>query len=229
MLPCFHVFMTEADPESDKQVLVAILESDSSPQVGASTNSVLGRFVATTRPAEDVAERLASDENVELGLRVERTLGATAITASFKSYIINEVRQAHGWRNPVSETVSPDRLGLRSGDGIYDPEQSQDIESHAIRGFLHDTMKAQIVIPEDAEGEELGPAIRNPRVWAETVQWLAFWEDDYKATYGEDAFAFAGEGKSIFFEAAQRVDVDSRGEWSELAKRAEADRRKQNE
>lgn len=221
--------MTEAVPdgESGRTALIALLDTDFSSQGETPTDSLLGRFIATTRPAEEVAERSASDENAELGAQVERALGAAAITESFKGYIAYEVQHAHAWSNPVSEAVSPDQLGLRSGAGIFDPSHSQDIETYVIRGYLYEIIKEHVRLPETRDGDELPPELLNPHGWSESMQRFTRWETDYQETYGKDAFAFAGEGKSVFFAAAQHAVVD--GSWREIVERLEEERRRQDE
>lgn len=134
----------DSDP---KQRLIALLQADfTSPDKAALAHQAeaeghaLAGFLAHAVSIDEIDARLASEENVELGQAVERLLESASVTTSFKGFISHEVRLAHAWQDSVDDVVSPERLGLLSGEGIFDPARAEDLEAQALRGRMFDVM-----------------------------------------------------------------------------------------
>ncbi len=172
---------------------------------GVSALSLKG-FLAKSRAVEDIEARLESDECAELLGKVSGLLEAAPVTDSFKGIIVGHMMRAYAWETKVDELVSPERLGLVGGEGIFDPEQAKPIESQALRGFLFDITNNHVLVPE-GEGVEEGaePIIPDPAVYAIAMEGFDAWTLDYMTTYSEDAFA--GIDPEAYREAAKRVRV----------------------
>jgi hypothetical protein len=216
-----------------KQELIVLLQMDfTSPsteawaQKAVAEDDALAGLLANVRSIEAIDARLSSEENAELGRAVDRLVEPAPVTNSFKGFIVNEVRQAHAWESKASDAVAPDRLGLLSGDGIFDPAQAQDIEAHALRGYAFDIVRTYTVAP-DKIGEDnlphllLRPSVR-PSDYAESLGRLQEWGADYKSTYGEDALASIDPRAFIDTAGLVRVMTEEEAEeggWNDLFER----------
>jgi hypothetical protein len=204
--------------EADRpgQQLSALLTADfTSPEQRASqerateSGSALSKFLAHTRTTDVIKARLESPENAELGKVVERLLASAATTGSFKTYVVDEVRRAHAWETTVTDAIAPDRLGLMTGEGIFDPIQAPSIEAQAIRGYLFDVVREHVIVPDgtDETNNPLPPILPRPKQYAEEMARVVEWRDDYTSTFGEDPFEFAGEELTPFLDAAPRAEI----------------------
>lgn len=214
--------MEQVHENSDpKQELIALLQMDfTSPdteawaQKAVDEDDALAGLLANARSIETIEARLTSSENAKLGQAVERLVEPALITDSFKDFIVNEVKQAHAWESKVSDAVAPDRLGLLSGDGIFDFRQATDIESRALRGYIFDIIHTR-TIATDTVGEDnlphllLKPGVR-PSDYVDEVNRLFQWIADYRQTYDDDLF----EALEIeaFLDGARKVRTVSQEE-----------------
>jgi hypothetical protein len=154
---------------------------------------------------------MASSENAELGLSLADLLAPAPVTESFKAFVISEVRRAHAWQAKVREAVSPDRLGLSGGAGIFDEEQAQHIEGQALRGFAFDLIReyTYTVVPErDTERPPmlfLRPTVR-PSDYVEALDKLGSWTSDFHDTYDQDAFE--GLDAGAYADAIPKVELE---------------------
>jgi hypothetical protein len=187
------------DDGSPQGHLISLLQADfTSPDktalVGRATveNNALAGLLSQARGIEDIDARFASEENVELGEAVERLVEPAPVTESFKGFIAHEVRKAHAWQSRVDEVVAPDRLGLLSGEGIFDRAHAKDIEGQALRGYFFDIFNGYTVSPGEGDGA-LPPLLLRPDVrpsdFVDAVNTLIAWASDYEQTYGEDPSA----------------------------------------
>lgn len=206
------------DPSSPKEALVALLSSDFTPSETQDVMDdpgagVLARFVAASRAKKAVSQRFGSEECAALGNQTARILESSPITPSFKSFIISYVLRAYAFESSVAEVASPSRLGLLSGEGIFDAEKAKDIEAQTLRGFLFDIVNTQIFIAESEPALETTPLIPNPVAYKALMDNFDAWALDYLTAYGEDAFA--GVDPEIHMAAATRVRVVSAEEIKE--------------
>jgi hypothetical protein len=197
---CFYGNMHEVRHEGDRQQrLIGLLRADfTSPESerlareAQQKRDPLAGLLSHARGVEDIDERLASDENVELGERVMALLAPAAVTESFKGFIAGQVRRAHAWQDRVDSVVAPDRLGLTSGDGIFDPLRAKEIEGQTIRGRAFDILHRYTYAARPESAADLPPLVlqpsTRPRDYVEAVDEFTAWGADYKETYDEDAF-----------------------------------------
>jgi len=191
--------MHESTPSdaTPKQQLIELLTLDFTPveNIAAAKNAqeagdALGSVLATTRSTEDIDARMASEENILLGERVAELAASAPITEAFKGLIVSEVRRAHAWQDGVDDAIAPDRLGLTSGDGIFDPARTEELEGQAIRRRLTDIARNytfRVAAGADVPPLALRPD-RRPQDYVAVVSQLSAWEADYEETYGEHPF-----------------------------------------
>jgi hypothetical protein len=190
-----------------------------------SGGNALAGLLAHARSTEDIDARYASAENVELGQAVERLVGPAPVTDSFKGFIAHKVREAHAWQTKVDDVVAPDRLGLRQGEGIFDPVQAKDIEGQTLRGYLFDLLhrytrrptdedtndQGMLLLPPGKEIDDLPPLWLKPGVRPRDLiaagDTLVTWADDYEQTYGEDP----GDGldPEAYLDAVPKIPIKS--------------------
>lgn len=191
--------MHESTPSdaTPKQQLVELLTLDFTPveDIAAAKNAqeegdALGSLLASTRTTEDIDARMASEENILLGERVAELAAPAPITEAFKGFIVSEVRRAHAWQDGVDDAIAPDRLGLTSGDGIFDPARAEELEGQAVRRRLTDIVRNytfRVASGADVPLLALRPD-RRPRDYVAAVSQLSTWEADYEETYSEHPF-----------------------------------------
>lgn len=195
--------------------LVSFLDSDFTPEhpPPPDDDNALTGLLRRSRSVEEIDAHLKSPSNLELGQTLAGLLAPAKVSESFKAFIVNEVRQAHAWRAKVSDAVSPDRLGLVRGSGIFDTAQAQGIEAQALRGFAFDLLHRYTVAPEgDTAGLPpllLRPGVR-PSDFDDATDRLQGWSEDYSATYGDDAFE--GLEADAYMQAAPKAEVTSEGQ-----------------
>jgi hypothetical protein len=215
--------MSEGAPNQEQSVaqLKALLVSDFTPpesdayaKEAAETGNALASFLSVARGVEGIDARMGSSENITLGEAVAGLLAPASVTDSFKRFIAGRVRRAHAWETVVDEVVAPDRLGLTSGTGIFDPTRAKDIEAQALRGRAFDIMHEYTSTPVDEDGDpvtDLPPLLLRPGVWprdyVQALDELSSWAEDYANTYGEDP----GEGldAGVYLDAARKSTVIS--------------------
>lgn len=182
-----------------KQELIALLQMDfTSPnteawaQKAVAEDDALAGLLANVRSVEGIDARLSSEENAELGQAVERLVEPAPVTNSFKGFIVNEVKQAHAWESQVRDAVAPDRLGLLSGNGIFDPAQVKDIETQALRGYVFDIIHTRTVATDTVDDDNLPELLLKPGIrpsdYVEEVNRLFQWIIDYRQTYDDGLF-----------------------------------------
>lgn len=210
------------EPLSPQQRLIELLTSDFTPEAGPSgdddlDDNALKRFLRHARSIEEIDARMASSENMELGLSLADLLAPAAVTDSFKAAIVYEVRRAHARQTGVREAVSPAHLGLDSGAGIFDEEQAQQIEEQAIRGFGFDIIREYTV---GVEGDTSLPQLvlrpgKRPADFIEAIDRLGSWINDFHFTYDKDAF----EGLEVgaYTDAAPKAEVMPEGDPDTIA------------
>jgi hypothetical protein len=210
--------------QDPRQQLVSLLQTDYTPQDRAASppadsDNAFHSFLARARPVEDIDARFASEESIQLGQTVETLLEPAPVTTSFKGFIAQAVRKAHAWRAKVDNAVSPDRLGLLSGQGIFDPVQAREIEVQTLRGRMFDLLHRYTIAPDtDIEAETgvpkllLRPGVR-PNDYAEGVARLDEWTADYQRTYGEDPFD--GLEPDAYQDAAPKAHATGRDRFFE--------------
>jgi len=205
------------DGDPGRQQLIRILQSDFIPEdkrepaEPSADDNALKSLLRHSRNVEDIEARLQSENNLQLGRSVAELLIPAAVTDSFKAFLVNEVRRAHAWESEVSDVVAPDRLGIVSGDGIFDPKQAQELEAQALRGYGFDIAKEYALAPTGEGAEDLPPLVLKPGVrfsdYEEALDRLDSWNADYEATYGTDPFE--GLEAGIYRDAASEVEVTS--------------------
>jgi hypothetical protein len=184
---------SEATP---KQQLIELLTSDFTPAESVALTKeaqeegdALGSLLATSRSTEEIDARMASEENILLGERVAELVAPASITEAFKGFIVSEVRRAHAWQDGVDDAIAPDRLGLTSGDGIFDPKRAEELEGQAVRRRLTDIVRNYTF--RFASGTDVPLALRpdrRPQDYVAVVSQLSAWEADYEETYSEHPF-----------------------------------------
>ncbi|MGH2878765.1 MAG: hypothetical protein ACRDK4_04055 [Solirubrobacteraceae bacterium] len=208
--------------DQPKQRLTTLLQADFTSSESkafaqqAKEDNALASFLAHAVSVEDIDTRFASDENMALGEQVAALVAPAPITDSFKGFIVGEVRRAHAWQTSVDPVVAPDRLGLASGEGIFDPERSREIEEQTIRGRAYDVLR-HYTSSSSADSSEL-PQLglrpgRRPRDFSAALNQLLTWEADCTQTYGKDPFEDVD--KEALLAAAPRatyVEVDKEGD-----------------
>jgi hypothetical protein len=203
--------MYEVDPGYDRRhrlidILGADFTSDQSRSYAAEadqTGSALAGLLSVAREAEDVGASFASPENRRLGEEVLQLIGPAPITRSFASYIADEVRAAHAWQRRVSEDVSPTRLGLEQGEGIFETRTAKKIEAEALQRFFSEMMAAR---PRALMlGDRRGPAQDAARFGA--------WNSDYFHLYGEHAVENP-DGHSRQVEGLDLSDEQAPSDWT---------------
>jgi hypothetical protein len=201
-----------------RQRLVSLLQVDFTPPekevlAQEAGNNLLMGLLASVRSIEDIDARYSSDENIELGQAVERLVEPAPVTDSFKGFIAHKVREAYAWEQKVDDMVSPDRLGLLHGDGIFDSERAQEIEAQTLRGYVFDIMNRYTVTP-DTDDADLPPLLLMPGVrpsdYTAALERLRDWASDYIHTYHEDPFE--GLQGEAYLAAAQKAHVMSKEE-----------------
>jgi hypothetical protein len=194
--------------ENRKQQLVDLLSADyaqpdSRARVWERRIGALSHFMSQTRVTK---RREKSDENLELGLGVDRLLVPAPITFSFKMFITNSIRRAHAQQTTVYDAIAPDRLGLTFDDGIFSTDRAQEIEAQVWRGVLFDTVKRHLVsIKPDASKPEQVLMIRYPVELRESRFTLSAWRADYRQHFGGDPFE--GIEDMALIDAARKVSV----------------------
>jgi len=223
-----------SDQPRPKQELISLLSKDFTPperQAALDDSNALSRFLAIARVKEDIEERTASDECAQLAASAAQALETAPITDSFKGIITGHLVRAYAWESAVDDSVSSDRLGLLSGDGIFDAAEAKIIEAQALRGFLFDIVNNQVLLPDDeGELEEAGPIIPNPALYVQLMEAFDSWALDYLTAYSEDAFA--GIEPEAYLDAAKRVRIIPREEseeigWAEMIERLRELKQKQ--
>ena len=189
-------------------------------------DNALKGFLVRVRGVEGIDARRSSEENIELGQAVERLLEPAPVTASFKGFIAHEVQEARAWQSKVSDAVSPSRLGLLSGNGIFDPALAQGLEGQALRGYAFDIVRRYTIAPADVVASDLPPLLlmpgARPSDYVAAVKRLGDWTVDYQCTY--DKSPFEGIEPDAYRDAAQQAHVISgeeaeSGRWTALVER----------
>lgn len=196
-----------------KQQLIALLQTDftpeGEPEAAPDPDDALASLLSHVISTEDIDARLLSDESVQLGQTARELLAAAPVTEAFKGYITDEIRQAHAWQSRVPDAVAPDRLGLVSSEGIFDPAQAERLEGAAVRGYLFDLISEYTAaLTADGQTPEqlvLRPGVR-PRDYTDAVDRLDSWLAEYQAQYGKHALE--GVDADAFIEASPKVDDD---------------------
>lgn len=174
------------------------------------------------QPVERIDAKYVSAENVELGQAIERLVEPAPVTASFKGFIADEVRRAHAWGGKVDEVVSPERLGLQSGEGIFDAAQAQDIEVRTLRAYSFRIIDQFIAATIEGEDETASPQLfllgsTRPSDYRTAVDALDEWIADYKRTYDDDPFD--GLDREVTLSAIGQIVVPEGSGTAELIKR----------
>ncbi|MEO8104898.1 MAG: hypothetical protein ABI602_01000 [Candidatus Saccharibacteria bacterium] len=201
----------EALPDYPKAALIAHLTADFGPRQDKAAPVHLAaryfsKFVSEVPGEEEVTARLASDDSHQLGSEVAALLEAAPITASFKDFIVNAVRQAHASEGPVSDEVAPAELGLSGdGEGIYSSAQASDIEARFLRVTLHDIIKRNVVTVH-AKDQQPTYVIRYRSQYAVERSALNHWLMDYVTTYSQNPFA--PTDMAAYLMAAKPGEVD---------------------
>ena len=214
-----------------RQHLVSLLETDfTQPDAREiaqpSNDNALTSLITRVQPVEEIDARLSSEENVQLGHSVEELLAPAPVTTSFKAYVANEVRQAHAWKSKVGGAVSPGKLGILSGEGIFDPKQAGDIEAQMLRGYAFDIVHRYTVAPTAADEADLPPLLLKPGMrpsdFTEAVDRFYEWIADYRQMYGNDPFE--GLEQEAYLDAVPQAEMMPEGElgstgWNHIAER----------
>lgn len=184
-------------------------------------NNALAVFLRHAQSAETIDARFESDESAELGEKVAALLEPAPVTDAFKEVIAYEVRRAHAWRGALSDAVAPDRLGLLSGSGLFDPVQAQEIEAQALRSYLAEMMQVHAIrIPREDDTPALEPGGTRPRDFTEALERLERWVGDFREGYEADPFD--GMDLEAFEAAAPEIHVMTAKEatgWSSVFER----------
>jgi len=225
--------MHEHDPsgQSPHQQLIDLLTADfrpspSEPESPINEDNALARFLAHTVSAEEVDERFHSLESIDLGEQSEILLRPAQITIAFKMFITERIRHAYAHQTKVDEAISPERLGIATGEGIFDAGQAKDIEAQILRGHAFDVIKRYLIAPENAEEHGLPPQVLRPGIRpsdaSNAISLLHFWTQDFQATYGEDPFEGTREAYQDVSIKAQVIDVEGEGDetgWGDFIER----------
>lgn len=211
--------------DTPREQLIALLQWNFTQPASGSEHggSALTDFLRDARSVEDIDVRFASAGNLELGEAVERLLAPAPVTRSFKRFIASEVRRAHAWQSTVDDVVAPDRLGLLSGEGIFDPAHSKDLEAQALRGRAFDIMhRYTTAFTVEGEDETIPPQLFltgsvRPSDYTQAVDVLDEWGGEYRQTYDEDPFE--GLPGEVFLDAGGRVAVPKDSGMAGLVKR----------
>lgn len=215
----FNIYVSNHEHRHDndpKQRLISLLQADFTPPdtqalAREAGDNALKDLLANVRSVDDIDARYASEENTELGEAVERLVEPAPVTASFKGFIAHKVREAHAWRSKVDDIVSPARLGLLSGEGIFDAGRGRDIEAQALRGYAFDIMHRYTTTfaiegeGATAPGQLFLTGIAKPGDYRKAVDIFDEWTDDYQQTYDEDPFE--GLEEEAFLDAGGRLVV----------------------
>ena len=219
------------------QRLISLLQADFTPpdkQALAERRggSALTRLLAASRAIEDIDERFESDDNIELGEAVERLVAPAPVSPAFKGFITGEIRRAHAWQSKVDSVVSPDRLGLLSGEGIFDPTIAQSLEGRALRGRVADIYR-RFMVASDAERRDPDlpllprPGVR-PRDVVTAVDQVEDWIADYERTYGDEVIEDVGIIDAFRDAAPTATPLEPLGDFiprlQELRDQAEGDK-----
>lgn len=186
--------MHEQRPQATRrQDLIGVLRTDwTTPerrellvQEEREPSNALAGLLAHSVVVEEVDARASSDENSQLGNIMARLLDPAPITESFKRAIAAEVQLAHALQEPVSEAVSPERLGLTDGEGIFDPEHAKMIEADYLRGVIHALIQPLVLVPVDESGREGQPFLRRIAPHElETLSEAGAWHEEYNLIHG---------------------------------------------
>lgn len=182
-----------AEAEGPRQQLIALLQSDFTPdeQPAPAPGNALGDLIAHAYSTEDLDARMVSEESMALGEMIKLLLEPAPTTESFKNCVAYEVRRAYAHQDKVSEVVAPERLGLLSGEGIFDPAQAKDLEAQTLVEYSFDFVKRYMIVAGPPRYPEptimQGPA--RPHEYREAVDYFVDWLEDYRQTYVEDPLA----------------------------------------
>jgi hypothetical protein len=217
-----------SDYPAPRERIISLLQADFTPsdktaladRAGAEDNALAG-LLAQARGTEDFDARWSSEESAELGQAVERLTGPAPVTLAFKGFIANEVRQAHAWQRKVDDVVSPERLGIQSGEGIFDAAQAQEIEAQTLRAYSFRIIDQFIAATIEGEDSTTPPQLFlagsvRPSDYREAVDILDEWTADYQRTYDNDPFDGVDRGVSLG--AIGRIVVPKGSGTAELIK-----------
>lgn len=194
--------------------LARLLSADftpAEPSVSVAQGSALHVFISRINQARQRYDSLESDL---LRTAVEKSLEPAPITEALKSFIVDAVRRAHAAQTAVDDAVAPDRLGLNTDHGIFDPLEAPEIEGEILRGFLFDIHRRFAGIPED-ETATIGPVAIYPESYRQAISTFVAWESDFNAAYGRSAFD--GTEMDAFLDIASHFPVLTEAEepgWS---------------
>lgn len=222
--------MHEHDPsgQSPHQQLIDLLSADFSPpqretESSADEDNALSQFLSHAVSAEEVDERFYSPESLDLREQSEILLRPTKTTIAFRMFVTDQICLAYAYQTRVNEGIYPQRLGLTTGEGIFDASQAQGIEAQVIRGHAFDLVNRYLIAP-DSDDPDIPPLVPrpgiNPDIASGEFTVLNRWAEDFQEKYGEDPF----EGtREAYGDAAPRAGViDSESDdngWTEFVQR----------
>lgn len=181
----------ETHPQIDslRQLLAADFRPEETQQAQLSaTSGSLAWLLAHTVDAEDVEARLMSEENRLLGEEVMHNLVGAVITVSFKSFIVNTMRQAHASEARVSKEVAAVNLGLNDENGgIFNAVQAPIIEAGFLRVRLYNIIN-QYVITGVAENDQPTRVVLHAQNYIDEMMVLEQWIAEYVEVHGKNPF-----------------------------------------
>jgi hypothetical protein len=206
---------------SPRQQLISLLQSDFRPRATegdelSDDGNALKSFLRHARSVEGIEARLQTENNLRLGQSLVELLAPATVTDSFKAFIVNEVRQAHAWENKVTDAVAPDRLGIVSGEGIFDPSQAQELEAQTLRALAFDVFQKDIIVLEGdiPDLPRLAPRPgRRPTDCIEAVDRFVSWHADYSDVYGSDPFQRIELSAYLDATLKAKVEPESELQW----------------
>jgi hypothetical protein len=177
----------EGDASSQLRDLLQVsYEMPADPELEG--GGALRAFLRNVRSTEVIDQRLVSIENQQLGQRVDELLETAPITDAFKRVVVHAVRKAHAWEREVEDAIAPDRLGIQSGPGIFDPEQARQLEVQVLCVYLADVVTRNLIVVEADDGAEYVAAKWRPADAEQELTLVTAWIDDFEDTYQQDPF-----------------------------------------
>jgi hypothetical protein len=156
------------------------------PSAPGERRDAFAEFMHNVRAVEEVEERRESEESQELVWRTETALEVAPVTELFKEFIVAAVRHAHAWRSPVGGVVAPDRLGLTSGPGIFDPERASELEAQAFRGYLTSVFERNVALLQTSDQLDTWEGefqVVTPERFAQDMDRVARWAEDFQGLH----------------------------------------------
>jgi hypothetical protein len=187
--------------------------------------SALEKFVASARTPENIQERFEHEVCKRLVNETTQILETAPVTTAFKSFVLGNIIKAYVYESKIDDAISPARLGLLEGEGIFDAAKSGDIEGQVLRGFLYDIVNRQLRITDEPDARVIS---LNPAEYTQLVAAFDQWSLDYIAAYGTDALE--GVDVAAFMAAAPHVVNMSEAEagaWAEIFKKLRRSRKEE--